>query len=206
MGQINLDSKFGKLLREFSSQSNITSICDVGSWNGQGSTRCLVEGMKENSVKSTLYSIEANQEMYNKASNYWNNSTSSIKPILIHGTLHKKIMSSQDITSHVYFSRVIEHFNLYYKTDILDLEKCNVITQHLPAQLDMVVLDAGEFSSYYDWETLKSYNPKIVALDDTLVIKNHKVLNELKSLNWIVLHEGSDRHGWAILMNPDNKM
>lgn len=206
MGQINLDCKFGQLLKEFSSNYKITSICEVGSWNGQGSTRCLIEGIKQNSSSPKLYSIEANEKMYNIAKSFWDTSNFDIKPLLLHGTLHKNIMPSHEVTSHKYYPKVVEHYNRYYKTDISDLEKSNVITAELPTKIDMIVLDGGEFSSYYDWDVLKTYNPKIVALDDTLVIKNSRLLDELKSLGWSVLYEGRDRNGWAILMNPSNEL
>ena len=65
----------------------------------------------------------------------------------------------------------------------------------------MIVLDGGEFSGYADWETLKKKNPIVVALDDTIVMKNAKVYEELlKDASWEKKHGNDERHGWAIFV------
>ena len=199
MGQINLDCLFGKWLKKLASTDGINTICEVGSWNGQGSTRCIVEGMKQN---SELYSIEANKEFHNKARSYWADKPHHGVLNLIHGSLHRKIMSREEICSHRYYPKVATHYKMYYDSDLKDLDAC--IVASVPTSLDTIVLDGGEFSSYEDWKILQKTNPKIVCLDDTLVIKNDRLLSELKQLNWITVAEGSDRHGWAILMNLKN--
>lgn len=39
-GQINLNTKFGKLIKKYLEDDNIKSILEIGTWNGFGSTKC----------------------------------------------------------------------------------------------------------------------------------------------------------------------
>ena len=71
-GQINIDQDFGKIIYELSSNSLNKTFVDIGTWNGLGSTRCFIEGMKLNN-DSTLYTIENNLEKYDSAKSLWKN-------------------------------------------------------------------------------------------------------------------------------------
>lgn len=202
MGQINLDCEFGRLLYKYSSDPSIKNICEVGSWNGQGSTKCIMDGILKNNPNAMLYSYEASHEFYSKSVTFWNNIPSQLK--LIYGTLHRTIMTKEDVRNHPLFNSsayeaVRINFDKYYDNDVENMKKCNVVTDVLPEKLDMVVLDAGEWTSFGDWNALKDKSPNIVALDDTNVIKNYYLLRHLVSNGFKVLHSGNDRNGWAIL-------
>ena len=46
IGQINLDSNIGLLLRDLASNEKYNTILEIGTWNGLGSTKCFIEGFK----------------------------------------------------------------------------------------------------------------------------------------------------------------
>jgi predicted O-methyltransferase YrrM len=67
-GQINMDSDFGKNIYIICLDESIKNIFEVGSWNGQGSTICIMNAII-NKSNSLLYSLEANSDMYKNALN-----------------------------------------------------------------------------------------------------------------------------------------
>jgi hypothetical protein len=66
----------------------------------------------------------------------------------------------------------------------------------LPEIFDVIVLDGGEFTTWYEYLQLKD-RCKILALDDTLVCKCKKIVEEIKSQpnKWRVLMESNERNG-----------
>lgn len=68
-GQINMDSDFGKLIYTICLNESIQNIFEVGSWNGQGTTICVMNAIINKKI-SKLYSLEANIDMYNKCLNF----------------------------------------------------------------------------------------------------------------------------------------
>ena len=55
LGQINLDTLAGKAILQISSRPDILSIVEIGTWNGAGSTRCVLHGIQDK-PESTFYS------------------------------------------------------------------------------------------------------------------------------------------------------
>jgi hypothetical protein len=202
MGQVHLDCEFGKLLRQYASNPAIKSICEVGAWDGQGTTYCIMDGIVKNNNSAVLYSYESNIEFYNKSVAFWKDR--SLQPKLIYGTLHRSIMSKDDVKEHPIFndpiySGVREFFDLFYDNDVKNMNTCEIVTNVLPDKLDMIVLDGGEWTSFHDYNVLKDKNPTVIALDDTNVIKNYYLKQHLISNGFKIVHSGNDRNGWAIL-------
>ena len=200
-GQINLDSRLGKELYNLGKNENFHTYLEVGTWNGKGSTLCLAEGIriKERPGDSHFYSLESQLDMYKDACNFWQAKNVPFLHLL-YGRLSDKIMSEDEIKSHTAFPSVKEHFDLYYKSDCVT-QKVAPLLSYFPSFIDVLLLDGGEFSSYGDWEAIKHHRPRVVALDDTNVIKNSRLLSELKVAGWKVISEGDDRNGWAILQS-----
>jgi hypothetical protein len=119
---------------------------------------------------------------------------------LLYGRLHRNgLMTEEQIRSHPLFPHVVTHFNLWYKQDVHDYNQAPVLDMALFPDLDVVVLDGGEFSSFADWTTLKTKNPKVVCLDDTNVMKNKDVVAELsQNPQWRKIAGNDERNGWAV--------
>ena len=71
-GQINRGSFLGEKIYDYSMNSSYKNYVEVGTWNGQGSTKCFMDGILSRNDESCLYTLEANIEFYNQASSYWN--------------------------------------------------------------------------------------------------------------------------------------
>jgi hypothetical protein len=200
MGQINPDISFGKKLIEIASSPEYKTFLEVGAWNGQGSTRCLLLGILQHNPSAKLYSLEANKEMFEKAQQFYSPCPPQLT--LIHGSLHHKCMALEDIHRHPKFYKFLEAGNAYYKW--IYEEQTSVYASpiySIPHEtLDVVLIDGGEFSAQGDWEILKAKQPKLVCLDDTQVMKTHHIYNELKSSpQWDTLADfPEERNGWAV--------
>jgi hypothetical protein len=192
-GQINMNTAFGKEIARIASDSRYTTFCEVGTWNGDGSTRCIYEGIK-NRPSARLYSIEGDPFMMMKAEALWKGNP---QVTLLMGTLHRDIMTEEGVESHPRFHTVRDHYRLHYTTELRAAKLTPLVK---PPPCDVILLDGGEFSTEGDWSVLYHDKLKIVMLDDTQVIKTNRILNQLVAdPGWKCLrNEPNDRNGWAI--------
>ena len=65
-GHINRGSLLGELIYNTVSQPNIKVIVEIGTWNGQGSTQCVIDGLK-NKSDFKFISIESSAMMHQEA-------------------------------------------------------------------------------------------------------------------------------------------
>ena len=89
-GQINIGSVFGDMLVEYSSRPNICNIVEIGTWNGRGSTSCVVEGLKKSNKEKHFISIEACLSQFQSAIKLYNDDWIKI--------FHGRILEINEIT------------------------------------------------------------------------------------------------------------
>lgn len=206
-GQVDIRTEFGQLLSLYAELPEIQFILEVGTWKGNGTTACVVKGI-ENKLENNpslfchFYSIESNHKFLMEANSLW---TPKALPFLqiLYGRLHTNgLLTSEQIEADPYYGHVKTHYDLWYEQDKRDYAIAPYIkSKYLPKQIQMIVLDGGEFSGYADWSILKEKNPVVVALDDTNVMKNYKVYEELsRDPGWEKKHGNNERHGWAIFV------
>jgi hypothetical protein len=203
-GQVTLETEFGRYLKSLTANPKYKTVFEVGTWKGNGTTRCLVEGCIERFKSHPertihLWSLESNLNFYSEAMNFWLQVPLPFLHLL-YGRLHREgLMTEEEIRAHPRFNHIVSHFNLWYKQDVLDYNQAPVLDMALFPDIDVVVLDGGEFSSSADWTALKQKNPKVVCLDDVGVMKNYDVFAELcQSNEWKHIAGNEERHGWAV--------
>lgn len=203
-GQVSKQTEFGHILSLLATIPIYKTYLEIGTWKGNGTTRCVVDGILERLEKEKgevyFWSIEANRRFYEEARALW---LPAALPFLhlLYGKVHSDgLMSASEVEAHPYFGHVKTHYELWYKQDAIDYEAAPTIRlDYLPPQIDVVILDGGEFCGYADWLAVKTKNPKVVCLDDTGVMKNERVYKELKAdPQWVCRWDKQDRHGWAI--------
>jgi len=194
-GQINPDSSFGKAIINIASNDKYSTFLDVGTWNGMGTTKCLVNATI-NRPNIMIYSVEANTNMFNEALRNWSNLPSNLK--LLHGRICNSMMSYDEIITSPKFKDIEQHFLLHYGQECYDFTNSPIVS--LPEEIDVVILDGGEFCGQGDFLASLELNPKIIALDDTKCMKNNRNLDALlnDSKRWECLQISDDRNGWAI--------
>ena len=194
-GQINMDSPFGRAIATIAANPLYKTFCEVGTWNGLGSTKCFYEGLKYN-PNGKLISLEGNLEMYKSAVSHWENNP---QVQVVHGTLHRNVMTPEEVTSHPLFPLIEGHYNLYYESERMSCLDAPLVT--VPP-CDVILLDGGEFSTAGDWAVLYHPKLKVVILDDTQVIKTHNIYKQLKSdFTWRTVYDTPNlRNGAAIFV------
>lgn len=194
-GQINPDSSFGKAIMAIAADPAYQTFLDIGTWNGMGTTRCLVLATKGR-PDTMIYSIEANRDMFNSAVANWStNQPSNLK--LLYGKLSTEMLSYTNITNSPKFKDVESHFMLHYGQETYDFLNAPLVD--LPAQIDVAILDGGEFCGRGDLSRVVELNPKVIALDDTRCMKNSTNLQLLSNHpDWKLIEKSDDRNGWAI--------
>jgi hypothetical protein len=191
MAQISTNTDFGRAITSTVSQHFIKTICEVGAWTGEGTTACIYAGFR--GAKKQLYSIEGDPEMYARAARKWDG-VPGVQ--LIHGTLHRNIMSRDQVLAHPLFSSISEHYHIWYDTEERACKTTPVV--QVP-KCDCIVLDGGEFSTQGDWDVLSHPDLKAVILDDALVIKTSGIYAMLSASNeWVCTFATNERNGSAI--------
>jgi hypothetical protein len=194
-GQINRGSRFGEKLFEIASDPQYNIFVDVGSWNGLGTTKILVDATRKNMI-AQIYSVEANAAMFEVAKKNWVPCPGRLR--LLWGRIASRMMSQKEVLEHPFLPLVRPHYDIYWDQDCSDFAAAPIV--ELPIYADVVILDGGEFCGDGDLDRALSLRPKIIAMDDTHVIKNSGPLRRLlASGEWRILARGEDKNGWAIL-------
>ena len=201
-GQITPDTAFGRALRELAMIPKYKIFVEIGTWDGEGSTKCIVQGLEERTVEDLsgagLFSLEANRDLWMVASRYWQDRNPPLR--ILWGRLAERMMGEEKVRAHPVFEKVKEHFDLYYKSDVEHFLKAPLIRFR---RCDVAILDGGEFCGEGDWDAIRKLKPKVVCLDDIKVMKNHDLFHLLfNKTGWKPLMVTSARNGSAILEAP----
>lgn len=195
VGQININTTFGRCIYDFAKNENYTTFLEIGTWNGLGSTKCFVEGFKNRATSYNFYSLECNDEKCNFAKNLYKD----IENVHI---LNEVLLNDMPNDIYENFPELLENSILKYWNDI-DFEnmrnkKLFLERSDIPEFYDVILLDGGEFTTYYEFKKLID-KCKFLLLDDTNASKCKKIVIELKeSNNWKILLENNERNGFAI--------
>jgi hypothetical protein len=90
-----------------------------------------------------------------------------------------------------------KHWN---EVDIINMKKCNLFLNrpNIPDMFDVLLLDGGEFTTYYEFQILKN-RCKVIMLDDTNADKCKLIVNEIKNdSSWKIIKQNDTRNGFLI--------
>ena len=197
-GQITLETAFGKELRALAANPKYKVFVEVGTWDGQGSTKCLCDALCEREDGAGLYTFEANRDWWRVASSYWQDR--EVTPLrVIYGRLAERMMTDKEVLEHPLYEKVKEHYALHFTQDERDFKAAPLVRMR---KCDVAILDGGEFCGMADWEAVAPLAPRVVCLDDTKVMKNSDVLARLLKEGWLLVWQSDERNGAAILEAP----
>ena len=110
------------------------------------------------------------------------------------------IVSIDEVNSFVSNLNLDKERQTWLNEDLHNLELCpNVLNEILP-EIDFLFLDGGEFSTYKEWEKLKS-RTKIVALDDIRETKTKQIYLELsEDNNYELIDSTSEGNGFCVFI------
>ena len=188
-GQINRGSELGEIIYSYAINNKYNNFLEIGTWNGQGSTKCFIDGLLTRNDYYRFISLEASLSFYNQAVNFHENNLSQNIQIL-----YGKIIDVSDLI----YTDISDHRRTWLADDVNNYNKCPNLWGKIPEEYDVVLLDGGEFSTFSEFMKLKD-NSKIVILDDTREMKNKDVITYIENdRSWKNIIKSSSRNGFAV--------
>jgi hypothetical protein len=198
-GQITLESPFGKVLTDLA--KGATSVMEIGTWNGGGSTSCLIRGMKEG---AKLLTLESDPKMFETAQ-------ANLLPwIDAYKVTARNAVASRQIVPYFHPDGGCRQVREAWENENRLIQECQLIQNDnyewarflsISGKIDLLLLDGGEFTTMGDFLTLWQY-ADVIALDDTNMgrsVKNVWAREALIKAGWTVLHDHiDDRNGWFV--------
>jgi hypothetical protein len=174
-GQISLESRVGQLLIKTVQDPDLKNIVEIGTWNGLGSTKCILLGLQDSAV---FYTIESNKEKVQVAQQ---NLSSLMKPNI--KFLWGSILTREDVKDPEFvFPELLRNseFRRWHSVDMENVARSPNVLSQLPEEIDFLLLDGGEFTTWYEFQILFPRCKKWIALDDVNVSKCKKIRQYLK--------------------------
>ena len=212
VGQINLGTVSGNIIYDISKREDVNEIVEIGTWNGMGSTLCVIKGIEDSGKQKAFVSIELYRDMYEEAKS--NLSEKSAMVNLLNGTIiepselgwfdesiiEEVIAAQKDLYGISYM-----HTALWYQKDIEHLKAAPNIMSSIPEKIDFLILDGGEYTTYPEWKRLKD-RTRIVYLDDSNIFKCSKIRSEIiESGEYDTIYDNlNDRNGFSIFEKKKN--
>lgn len=191
-GQITPDSVFGQLLTKYAQDAE--TIVELGTFTGEGSTLCLHQILRLNAV---IYTVEIDPEMFQRAKDGWGDVGNIV-------FLCGRVSETFDDYEHPGGESMRKTLGYDFCRD--QFFKAPKVLDQLPAKIDTLLIDAGEFSATGELDALMDRCTGVIALDDTNPTVAHKNVRNrelLLKLGWTVLHDApEDRNGFAIFRSP----
>lgn len=193
-GQICNDA-FSKEIEKYASNIKYKTFLEIGTWNGLGSTRAFSNGFKNRNDDYVFYSLECNKDKSIDASKLYNDNDK------IH-ILNEVIWNQEPSDFYEIFPQCLtnETYKHWNEVDIINMKKCNLFLDrpNLPLIFDVILLDGGEFTTYYEFQLLKN-RCNTLMLDDINVDKCKLIVSEIESdPSWKIVKKVNVRNGFLI--------
>jgi len=195
-GQICNDD-FSQIIKNIASNDNYKTFLEIGTWNGMGSTRAFKDGFEKRKTDYILYSLECNKEKAKFASNLYQNYNNI--NILNEVIWNEEPENFYDIFPQCKTNEVYKKWN---EVDIVNMKQCNLFLDRteLPDIFDVLLLDGGEFTTYFEFQLLKN-RCKLLLLDDINVAKCTLIVKEIQENpeKWEIIQKNTHtRNGYLI--------
>lgn len=194
--QISGKDEIGRIIELISSLSGIKSIVEIGSFNGRGSSKQIVNGVKKRKRKDgiEIVGIEAQEKLYKLARK---NLPTYFK--LLHGRISEiEKLDHLDINNNEEKWHNLER-EIHENSIELNLEQ-------LPELIDLLILDGGEFSTYNDFILLHPRVTNFLVLDDIHTLKCRRLLNsQILEENYTLVYFSHERNGIALFIKKKNR-
>lgn len=194
IGHVTPDTAFGKMLTTLAGESEV--ILETGGFYGLGTTRCLHAGLKRDSQR--LHSLDYDAGPQTHARTLY---ADDPRVVFITGTIVKPEEFQEFIHPDPAITRQI-----YYDPERAHNATAPYVLDQIPEDIDLLVLDGGEWTSDVEFQKLYE-RAKVIALDDALKLKSNKNWRAhwfLIGEDWELIAENWDeRNGWSVFRRPE---
>lgn len=201
-GQIN-SGRFSEIIKDFAKNEDNKTFLEIGTWNGMGSTKQFIDELVIRLDDYVFYSLECNVEKSLYARRLYSNLTKVY--ILNEVLFNNEPENFYDIFPQCQTNKT---FKEWHKIDMENMKKCDLFLErdNLPKVFDVILLDGGEFTTYFEFQLIKD-KTKYLLLDDINVAKCTKIVQEIKSdpEKWKIIEENiTERNGFLVCKNLKN--
>jgi len=191
LGEIRTTNERGKMLRDACLRSDVRAILEIGTLDGTGSTRVIIDALTERGDKSVcLTSVEAHQAAYAIAIK--NVGQQPFRVNLLHGSLVHK-------DTPLLLVSLSQEEARWFDADLKSrITIAPFIFDQLALPVDLLVLDGGEFTTFNDYLLLRKHC-RYLFLDDVNVRKNRLVLVTALQDGFAVLNRTEEGNGACLL-------
>jgi hypothetical protein len=193
VGQVKNNSLLANIINKLCNEKDNKTFLEIGTWNGYGSTKIFVNSLS-NRTDTLFYSLECNKEKSEFASNLYKDKHNVF---ILNETINKELPN--DIS--LIFPELLNNkqYSYWNEVDVNNMKQCNLFLERkdIPDIFDVIFLDGGEFTTYYEFQILKT-KCKYLLLDDTNTNKCKKIVDEIYSNKnkWeILVHNKNERNG-----------
>jgi hypothetical protein len=195
IGQIIPDKfEVSRHISSLAARDDVNDIVEIGTWNGMGSTKCVLNGL-QNKQKYSFTSYECFDEMYKEAvSNNQGFLNDNFRIIC------GKIVNENEITDWFDINELNSDQKQWLEQDMDRMARVPNVSNAIPSKIDLLILDGGEFSTYKEWLLLKD-RTKYVVMDDTTTLKCTRIRREiLDNSNYSVIADNlTERNGYLVV-------
>lgn len=185
-GQVKNNTLLANIINSLCNEPNNKTFLEIGTWNGYGSTKIFIDSLSHR-TDTLFYSLECNKEKSEFAYNLYKD-----KPnvFILNETINKEL--PDDISSIFPELSTNKDYSYWNKVDLDNMKQCNLFLERtdLPEIFDVIFLDGGEFTTYHEFQVLKS-KCKYLLLDDTNTNKCMKIVEEIYN----------EKNKWQVLLD-----
>lgn len=201
IGQINERTVGGRVIADIlQTDKTIKNVLEIGTWNGLGSTACFLKALEKNENVKLFQSLECNHDKNQQAiQNLKPFMTDSKKIELIWGSVLKHDQINNEHLFEI-FPELIGNaeFQKWHNIDLENMKLCPFVLHQIPDQVDLVLFDGGEFTTYFEFLVLYKKCSKYILLDDCNVSKCKQIRQILKNSNkWLEISYSNERNGFS---------
>ena len=196
-GQITPETESGKLLMDCIRENAeaLQTVLEIGTWNGLGSTTCILQALQGRQTR--FISLEINREKQVRAQV---NVVDLLQPNteLVWGSV---LRSGEIVDVEALFPELNAHSVLqeWHSIDMANVTQAPYVYDQLPTEIDFILFDGGEFTTFFEFEKLFPHCNRFIALDDIHTSKCKWIYEFLKgNPAWKGVGYTGERNGFAI--------
>ncbi len=199
------------IIQMIAEQTRLTTILEIGSSSGGGSTEAFVKGIKQNPYKPSLYCMEVSQVRFAQLQQTYSY-TDFVKCYNLSSIAHENFPTEEEVIN--FYKKNKTNLNKYPLDEVLrwlhqdiDYVKSSGVSGNGIKKIkeennidyfDLVLIDGSEFTG--NVELNEVYGAKIIILDDANSFKNYDAHQRLlQDDNYILVHQNLHlRNGYSI--------
>jgi hypothetical protein len=138
-----------------------------------------------------IISVEANENLHRQAKK----NLRKFRKLGFLNLLYGSVVTESQLLS----SNLSSTEELWLGADRRDIAAAPNLRSIIPPDIDLLLLDGGEFSTYAEYQTLKPLVSSFILLDDTNTRKCQRIIEEIANDDFNLIWKSTERNGTALL-------